>query len=74
MGLYEQTPGKLPSFCRKCFAEGRPGAVASSTNGWSLASLGAGEFLYENVTIKISCVSIDDTASAEDSVCFTTER
>lgn len=53
---------------------GRPGSVASSTNGWSLASLGAGEFLYENVTIKISRVSIDDTVSAEDSMCFTTER
>lgn len=74
LGLYTQTPGKLPSFCRKCFTEGRPGTVASSTNGWSLASLGAREFFYENVTFKISHVSIDDTVSAKDLMCFTTER
>lgn len=74
MGFYKQTPGKLPSSCRKCFTEGRPGTVASSTNGWSLASLGAGEFFYENVIFKISHESIDGMMSAEDSLSILTGR
>jgi hypothetical protein len=54
MDFYKQTPGKLSSSCTKCFTQRGPGTVASSKNGYSLASLGAGEFFWEIFSFEIS--------------------
>lgn len=74
MGFYKQAPGKLPSSCRKHSTEGETWTVASSTNGWSLASLGAGEVFYENVIFKVSRGSTGGMMPAEDSVSAITGR